>query len=141
MDLMVDTNSVETLAPRPLLSKRGQHCNRDVVPTHFTDVVRFSQPAFLEQRCPFRTYTHHLSCFRNYGCQRNGKFWTSNSPKQRCRPNKSLSLELQLRIGRLQTETRWMVPAVWCQKAARPKALKRLAREAEPMGVGQRWWS
>jgi hypothetical protein len=29
-------------------------------PSSFTDVVRFLRLAFLEQRCPFRTCTHHL---------------------------------------------------------------------------------
>ncbi len=40
--------------------KWGQHRYRDAVPSRFTDVARFSRRAFLEQRCPFRTYTHHL---------------------------------------------------------------------------------
>jgi hypothetical protein len=59
-ELMVDANSIGTMRQDPLLSKWGQHRYRDVVPSHFTDVARFLGPAFLEQRCPFRTCTHHL---------------------------------------------------------------------------------
>jgi hypothetical protein len=59
-ELMVDANSVETMRQDPLLPKWGQRRGGDVVPSHFTDVARFLVRAFLEQRCPFRTCTHHL---------------------------------------------------------------------------------